>query len=65
MSFVAVSYTHLDVYKRQVGLPNIRRVADLKAAGALASNEAVDLLAGADGFAEVYPEDKYLSLIHI
>jgi H+-transporting ATPase len=44
---------------RGVGLPNIRRVADLKAAGARAGNEAVDLLAGADGFAEVYPEDKY------
>src|SRR5579864_4671686 len=41
-----------------VGLLNIRRVADLKAAGAVAGNEAVDLLAGADGFAEVYPEDK-------
>ena len=44
---------------RGVGLPNIRRVADLKAAGAQAGNEVVDLLAGADGFAEVYPEDKY------
>ena len=44
---------------RSVGLPNIRRVADLKAAGAQVGNEAVDLLAGADGFAEIYPEDKY------
>ena len=44
---------------RGVGLPNIRRIADLKAAGAPAGNGAVDLLAGADGFAEVYPEDKY------
>jgi H+-transporting ATPase len=43
-----------------VGLPNIRRVADLKAAGDLAGNKAVDLLADADGFAEVYPEDKYI-----
>jgi len=42
-----------------VGLPNIRRVADLKAAGALASERAVDLLGSTDGFAEVYPEDKY------
>jgi H+-transporting ATPase len=41
-----------------VGLPNIRRVADLKAAGA--GDQAVRLLAGADGFAEVYPEDKYI-----
>src|ERR1039458_6057850 len=48
-----------------VGLPNIRRVADLKAAGALAGNEAVDLLAGADGFAEVYPEDKYIVVQHL
>ncbi|MGE5318811.1 MAG: plasma-membrane proton-efflux P-type ATPase [Hyphomicrobiaceae bacterium] len=43
-----------------VGLSNIRRVADLKAAGAQAGNESVDLLAGVDGFAEVYPEDKYV-----
>jgi len=48
-----------------VGLPNIRRVADLKAAGALAGNKAVDLLAGADGFAEVYPEDKYIVVQHL
>ena len=48
-----------------VGLQNIRRVADLKAAGAQAGNEAVDLLAGADGFAEVYPEDKYIVVQHL
>lgn len=48
-----------------VGLPNIRRVADLKATGAQAGNEAVDLLAGADGFAEVYPEDKYIVVQHL
>ena len=48
-----------------IGLPNIRRVADLKAAGAVAGNEAVDLLAGADGFAEVYPEDKYIVVQHL
>jgi magnesium-transporting ATPase (P-type) len=46
-------------------LPNIRRVADLKAAGALVDNKAVDLLAGADGFAEVYPEDKYIVVQHL
>jgi H+-transporting ATPase len=40
-------------------------VADLKAAGAQAGNEAVDLLAGADGFAEVYPEDKYIVVQHL
>lgn len=48
-----------------VGLPNIRRVADLKAADAMAGNKAVDLLAGADGFAEVYPEDKYIVVQHL
>jgi magnesium-transporting ATPase (P-type) len=49
---------------RGVGLHNIQRVADLKAAGQ-AGNEAVDLLAGADGFAEVYPEDKYIVVQHL
>jgi H+-transporting ATPase len=48
-----------------VGLPNIRRVADLRAASTLAGNETVDLLAGADGFAEVYPEDKYIVVQHL
>lgn len=48
-----------------VGLPNICRVADLKAADAMAGNKAVDLLAGADGFAEVYPEDKYVVVQHL
>ncbi len=45
-----------------VGLPNIRRMADLKA---VAGNEAVDLLAGADGLAEVFPEDKYTVVKHL
>jgi magnesium-transporting ATPase (P-type) len=48
-----------------VGLTNIRRVSDLKAASAQAGNEATDLLAGADGFAEVYPEDKYIVVQHL
>jgi len=48
-----------------VGLPNIRRVADLKAASALAGNETVDLLTGLDGFAEVFPEDKYIVVQHL
>ena len=48
-----------------VGLPNIRRVSDLKAAGSLPGNESVDLLRGADGFAEVYPEDKYIVVQHL
>jgi magnesium-transporting ATPase (P-type) len=50
---------------RGVGLPNIRRVADLKAASAQAGNATFDLLAGADGFAEVYPEDKYIVVQHL
>ncbi len=45
---------------RGVGLPNIRRVADLKAASAKAGSETADLFAGTDGFAEVFPEDKYI-----
>ncbi len=44
---------------RGVGLSNIRRMADLKAANAQAGNRVVDLLAGTDGLAEVFPEDKY------
>ena len=43
----------------------IRRVADLKAASTQPGNEAVDLLAGADGFAEVFPEDKYIVVQHL
>ena len=50
---------------QEVGLVNIRRVADLKAASTQPGNEAVDLLAGADGFAEVYPEDKYVVVQHL
>lgn len=50
---------------RGVGLPNIRRVADLKAASGRAGNETVDFLAGVDGFAEVYPEDKYIVVQHL
>jgi H+-transporting ATPase len=45
---------------RGVGLPNIRRMAELKAASAQGGAKTVDLFAGADGFAEVYPEDKYI-----
>jgi plasma-membrane proton-efflux P-type ATPase len=48
-----------------VGLARIRRVADLKAASATTGHEAVDLLAGVDGFAEVYPEDKYTVVLHL
>src|ERR1035441_7847137 len=37
-----------------VGLPNIKRMADLKTASAQAENKTVDLFAGADGFGAVY-----------
>ena len=50
---------------RGVGLPNIQRMADLKAAGAQAGNQSADLFAGADGFAEVFPEDKYIVVQHL
>jgi plasma-membrane proton-efflux P-type ATPase len=50
---------------RGVGLSNIRRVADLKAASAKTGNESVDLLADVDGYAEVYPEDKYIVVQHL
>jgi H+-transporting ATPase len=50
---------------RGVGLPNIRRLADLKSASAQAGDESASLLAGADGFAEVYPEDKYVVVQHL
>jgi plasma-membrane proton-efflux P-type ATPase len=48
-----------------VGLPNIQRMSDLKAKSTQAGNGAGDLLAGADGFAEVYPEDKYIVVQHL
>jgi plasma-membrane proton-efflux P-type ATPase len=48
-----------------VGLPNIRRVADLKAATTATGKAGGDPLAGADGFAEVYPEDKYTVVQHL
>jgi H+-transporting ATPase len=47
-----------------VGLPNIRRIADLKAA-IVPGDGAADFLADADGFAEVYPEDKYIVVRHL
>ena len=54
---------------RGVGLSTIRRVAELKAASALADAETdgagKDLLDGVDGFAEVYPEDKYIVVQHL
>jgi plasma-membrane proton-efflux P-type ATPase len=43
-----------------VGLHNILRMADLKAVGIPVGNDTADLLADIDGFAEVYPEDKFI-----
>jgi H+-transporting ATPase len=46
---------------RGVGLPNIQRMADVKkAASTQTGNKAADVFVGADGFAEVFPEDKYV-----
>ena len=50
---------------RQVGLARLRSVADLKAATARPDGQGADLLAGSDGFAEVYPEDKYVVVQHL
>ena len=43
-----------------VGLSNIKRMADLKAERAQATDKTDDLFGGTDGFAEVFPEDKYM-----
>ena len=50
---------------RGVGLTNIKRMADLKAASPPAGQPTIDLLAGTDGFAEVFPEDKYIVVQHL
>ena len=47
---------------RGVGLSNIRRMSDLKAKS---TDDGIDLTTGADGFAEVYPEDKYVVVRHL
>ena len=44
---------------RGVGLPKILPMADLKAAGSHPRSGTTDLLEGADGFAEVFPDDKF------
>jgi H+-transporting ATPase len=44
---------------RGIGLPNIRPVAELKGSSA-GGAAGIDILTGADGLAEVYPEDKYV-----
>lgn len=48
-----------------VGLTNIQRIADLKTASEKAGNDKTDLFAGADGFAEIFPEDKYVVVKHM
>ena len=48
-----------------VGLLNIRRMADLKVASAQAASKSADFFEGADGFAEVFPEDKYVVVKHL
>jgi magnesium-transporting ATPase (P-type) len=51
---------------RGVGLLNIQRMADIKAAAsAPGGSKTADLFAGADGFAEVFPEDKYIVVQHL
>lgn len=43
-----------------VGLANIRRMAEVKSAAGEPNNAGADVLAGVDGLAEVFPEDKYI-----
>jgi H+-transporting ATPase len=50
---------------RGVGLLNIQRMADLKAASVQGAKGSGDLFAGADGFAEVFPEDKFVVVKHL
>ena len=50
---------------RGLGLPKVQRMADLKAASAQAGDPAADIFSGADGFAEVFPEDKYIVVQHL
>ena len=45
---------------QELGLSNIRRASELKARRLEAGAAQADFLAGVDGFAEVYPEDKYI-----
>jgi len=40
-------------------------VADLKGGEQSGGSKEVDILAGADGFAEVFPEDKYIVVKHL
>ena len=49
----------------EVGLTNIRHVSDLKNASTNSNKETADFLAGVDGYAEVFPEDKYIVVQHL
>ncbi len=44
----------------EVGLSNIRHVADLKTSSGTTVKSSPQFFTGVDGFAEVFPEDKYL-----
>jgi H+-transporting ATPase len=48
-----------------LGLNNIKLVSDLKAANMNSDSKTTDLLTGVDGYAEVYPEDKYIVVKHL
>jgi H+-transporting ATPase len=50
---------------REVGLDDLRSVTELRAAGDVGGSAAATLLVAADGFAEVYPEDKYTVVKHL
>jgi H+-transporting ATPase len=50
---------------RGVGLSNIKRIADVKAESTKSGAAATDPFAGADGFAEVFPEDKFIVVQHL
>jgi magnesium-transporting ATPase (P-type) len=50
---------------RDLGLSHIRRMAELKRGEPDAGGTAGDPWAGAGGFAELYPEDKYLVVKHL
>ncbi|HEY8907646.1 MAG TPA: HAD-IC family P-type ATPase, partial [Rhodoferax sp.] len=50
---------------RGVGLSNIQPVSTLTAASAQSGNATRDLLAGVDGYAEVYPQDKFTVVQHL
>jgi plasma-membrane proton-efflux P-type ATPase len=50
---------------RGVGLGDVRRFAELQAASAAAGEKGADLSADVDGFAEMYPEGKYVVVQHL